>query len=75
MATRKGVHTTPNPDGSGWVNQSGGRILSRHRTQTTAADFGREIAIDAQTEHTIHRPDGTIRDRNSYGNDPFPPRG
>jgi hypothetical protein len=23
----------------------------------------------------IHRPDGRIRDKNSYGHDPFPPRG
>jgi hypothetical protein len=23
----------------------------------------------------IHRPNGQIRDANSYGNDPFPPKG
>jgi hypothetical protein len=23
----------------------------------------------------VHRPDGRIRDRDSHGNDPYPPRG
>lgn len=69
------VHTTPNPNGAGWVNQVGGRIVSHHRTQTTAAERGREIAQGGHGEHVIHRPNGVIRDSNSYGNDPFPPRG
>jgi hypothetical protein len=28
-----------------------------------------------RTEHLIHNLDGTIAERNSYGSDPFPPRG
>ena len=28
-----------------------------------------------RTELFIHRPNGRIRDRNSYGNDPYPPLG
>ncbi len=27
-----------------------------------------------KTEHLIHKKDGTIGERNSYGNDPYPPR-
>lgn len=68
------VHTTPNPNGAGWVNQVGGRIVSHHRTQGTAAERGRDIARGGHTEHVIHRPDGRIRDSNSYGNDPNPPK-
>jgi transcriptional regulator with XRE-family HTH domain len=68
------VHTTPNPSGAGWVNQVGGQVVSRHRTQGNAVERGREIARDARTEHVIHRPDGSIRDKNSYGNDPNPPK-
>lgn len=75
MAKRTSVHTTPNPNGSGWVNQSNGNIISNHRTQRTAIERGRSEAIDQQGEHVIHRPDGRIRDSNSYGRDPFPPRG
>lgn len=28
-----------------------------------------------QAELVIHRPDGRIRDKDSYGHDPFPPKG
>ena len=73
--SKKEVHTVPNPDGAGWANEVGGRVVSEHRKQSTAIDRGREIAIERQTEHVIHNRHGQIRDKNSYGNDPFPPRG
>ncbi|WP_141695337.1 DUF2188 domain-containing protein, partial [Klebsiella pneumoniae] len=28
-----------------------------------------------ESELVIHRPNGQIRDRDSYGKDPFPPKG
>jgi hypothetical protein len=31
---------------------------------------GRTEARRRETEHVIHREDGSIEDRNSYGNDP-----
>jgi uncharacterized protein DUF2188 len=73
-STPKGVHTTPKPGGSGWVNQVGGEVVSEHRKKETAVDRGREIAKDKATEHTIHKKDGTIGEKNSYGNDPNPPK-
>ena len=33
-----------------------------------------EIAKNQNTELFVHRQDGTIRNRNSYGNDPNPPK-
>ena len=75
MSKRNSVHTTPNPNGSGWVTQSDGQIISHHRFQRTAIERGRSEAIEVGGEHVIHRPNGQIRDSNSYGNDPFPPRG
>jgi hypothetical protein len=75
VASRQnGIHTTPNPSGDGWVNQGGGRILSRHHTKGTAVERGRELAQARQTEHLIHNADGQIGRRNSYGHDPVPPR-
>jgi hypothetical protein len=44
-------------------------------TQAAAAAAARTIAINQQTEVVIHRANGKIRDKDSYGNDPFPPRG
>lgn len=74
MSNRE-VHTVPNPDGEGWVNEVGGQVVSKHRKQSTAIETGRDIAIDRHAEHVIHNRHGQIRDKNSYGNDPFPPRG
>jgi hypothetical protein len=72
--SKKSVHTTPNPTGKGWVNQVGGDVVSKHLNQENAAERGREIAQKKQTEHAIHGRDGAIREKNSYGNDPSPPR-
>ena len=67
------VHTVPNPDGAGWVNEVGGRPVSNHRRKDTAVERGREIAKERQTEHVIHNTDGKIARKNSYGGDPHPP--
>ena len=69
-----GVHTTPAATGRGWVNQSDGEVLSRHRTKVVAVAAGRDAARVRRVEHTIHRMDGRIGEKNSYGADPCPPR-
>ena len=71
---KKSVHTVPNPDGKGWVNKQDGEVISRHRTKENAVDRGRSEARKDRTEHTIHKQDGTISKKNSYGNDPNPPK-
>ncbi|NHZ85713.1 MAG: DUF2188 domain-containing protein [Planctomycetia bacterium] len=43
-------------------------------TQAEAIDYARDIAINQKSEVVIHRPDGRIRDKDSYGNDPNPPK-
>lgn len=65
------------PRGNQWAVQreGAGRASSLHRIQGDAIDAARRIAQDERGELFIHRPNGRIRDRNSYGNDPFPPRG
>lgn len=74
MVKKKGVHTVPNADGKGWVNKQGGEVISRHRTKENAVDRGRSEAQRGRTEHAIHKRDGTISEKNSYGNDPNPPK-
>jgi hypothetical protein len=69
-----GVHTVPSPGGSGWWNKVDGKVVSRHRLKDAAVETGREIARQLRVEHTIHLSDGTIGEKNSYGNDPMPPR-
>lgn len=72
--TKKDVHVVPHKDG--WATRTegasrAGRVLP---TQEKAIDQGREQARREHVELVIHRRDGTIRDSDSYGNDPFPPR-
>lgn len=60
----------------GWAVKGAGnsRAMSRHRTQAQAIDKARSIAKNQSSEVVIHRPDGRIRDKDSYGNDPNPPK-
>ena len=51
------------------------RPSSVHRTQAEAIDRARELARSQKAELIVHGKDGKIRARDSYGNDPFPPRG
>ncbi len=72
---RKGQHVVPR-DNKWAVRKSGAdRVTRKYGTQREAIDAAREIARNQRTEVYIHGRDGRIRERDSYGNDPFPPRG
>lgn len=62
---------------NGWAVRGEGnsRDTSRHATQSEAAAAARQIAQHQRSEVLVHGRNGRIRDRNSYGNDPFPPKG
>jgi len=64
------VHTVPK-DG-GWVNtlEGGEQLEGWHSTKYVAVAAGKAAAQARKTEHVIHNQDGTISERNSYGNDP-----
>lgn len=74
--TKKPVHTVPNKNG-GWDNKREGaaRASNHAETKADAMKSGKELAKNNKTEHFIHNRDGKIALKNSYGNDPFPPRG
>ena len=71
----KRIHVVPY--GEGWATRREGasRVGSTHDTQSEATAAARGRAIHEQGEVVIHRPNGQIRDSNSFGNDPFPPKG
>ena len=69
------IHTVPHDDGWANVREGSDRASSVHPTQAEAIERGREIAQNAGVEHFIHGTNGRIRERNSYGNDPYPPKG
>ncbi len=72
---QKGLHVTPN--GGKWAVRSAGASRPSRvvETQREAIDIARERAKRDGTELYVHGRDGRIRERNSYGNDPNPPKG
>ena len=64
------------PRGGKWaVTGAGNRRATKVvGTQKQAIDVARQIARRQGSDVVIHSRDGKIRDTDSYGNDPFPPR-
>ena len=72
----KKQHDVPHPDGGWQVKGEGNsRATVRTETQKDAINIARDIARNQGSELVIHRSDGTIRDKDSHGRDPFPPKG
>ena len=72
----KNQHVVPHPDGGWQVKGEGNsRATVRTDTQREAIERGRSIAQNQGSELIIHRQDGTIREKDSHGRDPCPPRG
>ncbi|PLR70315.1 DUF2188 domain-containing protein [Bacillus sp. UMB0728] len=73
---RKNQHVTPHSGGGFQVKGAGNsRATKIFDTQREAIAYGRGIAKNQQSELVIHNLKGRIREKNSYGNDPYPPRG
>lgn len=72
---KKGQHVVPN--GGKWsVRRAGSsRVSGTYSTQKEAVEIAREKARSQRTELYIHGRDGRIRERSSYGQDPYPPKG
>ena len=75
--SRKNQWVVPVNGGDQWGVRGEGndRLTSVHDTQQQAIDRARDIAINQQSEMLIQGRNGQIRERNSYGDDPFPPKG
>lgn len=78
QAVQKGLqaqHVTPSKNG--WVVKRAGAVKSSatFKTQQDAIARARSIAKNNSTELFIHGRDGQIRERASYGKDPYPPKG
>lgn len=69
----KNQHVTKHKDG--WQVKGAGnkKATTVTDTQKEAIEKAIEIAKNQQSEVVIHGRDGKIRDKDSYGNDPYPP--
>jgi len=73
--SKKGQHVVPNK-GKWSVRRAGAsRTSGTYDTQREAIEKARDRARNQGTELYIHGRDGRIRERDSYGRDPFPPKG
>jgi hypothetical protein len=63
------------PHEGGWAVRGAGneKVTRVTHTQQEAIEIARQIARNQRAEVVVHRPDGTIRDKDSYGKDPHPP--
>ncbi len=74
MAGKKPVHVVPHNGGWAVRREGNERVSSQHDTQAQAERAGRSTARGDQTEFFLHGRDGQIREKDSYGNDPNPPK-
>lgn len=72
---KKTQHVVKSSSG-GWAVKKGGssRATKVYDTQKEAISHGRAIAKAQKAEFYIHGRDGKIREKDSYGKDPLPPK-
>lgn len=71
----KNQHVVPH-NGDWAVRGEGNRkVTSVHQTQREAIEQARTIAQNQGSELLIHGRNGQIRERDSHGHDPHPPKG
>ena len=71
----KNQHVVKREDDWAVRGEGNQRDTFHHRTQVEAEQAAKSIAINQRSEVLIHGEGGRIRERNSYGNDPYPPKG
>lgn len=72
----KNQHVVPDKNGGWNVKGAGNSRATKHtETQSEAIQIAKNIAKNQGSELFIHGKNGRIRERNTYGDDPFPPKG
>ncbi len=71
----KNQHVVPRDNQWAVLGEGNSKATAVYPTQQEAIQRAKEIAQNQQSELLIHGINGKIRERNSYGNDQFPPKG
>ncbi|MBS1517919.1 MAG: DUF2188 domain-containing protein [Bacteroidetes bacterium] len=74
MKTKKNQHVVTAGDRWAVRGEKNSRRTRITRTKQEAVERARRIAKNQKTELVIHNRDGKICDKDSYGNDPHPPK-
>lgn len=72
---RRNQHVVPHKEGWAVKPEGGEKASSVHRTQAEAIARGREVARTQGKELLVHGRNGQIRERDTHGRDPHPPKG
>lgn len=71
----KNIHVTHRSDGKWAVKGEGDeKASSLHETHHEAIEVARQLARNNKAELFIHDRENKIRNRDSFGRDPYPPR-
>jgi hypothetical protein len=70
----KNQHVVPNSGKWSVKGEGNSKATSTHNTQAGAIKAAKATAQNQKSEVVIHGRDGKIRDKDSYGNDPCPPK-
>lgn len=75
MGKGKNQHVVPH--NSEWAVKGAGNSKPTKivETQKKAIAIAKEISKNQESELFIHGRNGQIRERDSFGNDPYPPKG
>jgi hypothetical protein len=72
--SRRSSNVIVSRNSGGWKVTQNGQTLSTHRLQSRAIDSGRTEARHDRTDLVVQGRNGQFRSKDSYGNDPLPPR-
>ena len=71
----KNQHVLPHPNGWQVKGAGNSKTTAVTKTQAKAISIAKGIAVNKGSELVVHGKNGQIRQKNSYGNDPYPPKG
>ena len=72
---KKNQHVVPHENGWAVKGEGNEKYTAIVDTKAEAVDIARDIARNLESELLIHNLNGQISQRNSYGYDPYPPKG
>jgi len=74
MTKKQNIHVVRRPEGWGVRKEGNKRDSSHYSNQKDAANAAIDAAKKTGVDVVIHGQDGKIRSKDSYGNDPNPPK-
>lgn len=73
--SKQNYHVTKTNHGWQLKKEDADRASLTGDTQSEVVDKARKMLKGKNAELFIHKKDGKIRDRSTYGHDPYPPKG